>query len=97
MHASLQMLPYALSSLITDRFIVYVLLALCPDPPGIDHGEVTFTGNSIGDNATYTCNSGFKLVGPPVTVCSKLPNFLFLAFFQPEAPTCQRKYCMNIY
>jgi len=28
--------------------------ALCPDPDEIDHGSVTFTGDSVSDTANYT-------------------------------------------
>jgi len=46
--------------------------ALCPDPVDIDHGIVTFTGNSLGDTATYTCTSRFELIGNATILCTQV-------------------------
>ncbi len=51
---------------------------------------VTFNGRSIGDVATYTCNSGFELIGNAITTCT-LVN-MDSAEFQPAPPFCRRKY-----
>ena len=51
---------------------------------------VTFTGNSIGDTATYTCNSGFELIGGAVTTCTQVS--MDMAEFQPAPPFCRREY-----
>ena len=83
---------------ITDKWIFLhhsSSVALCPDPPPIDFGSVTSTGNSIGDTATYTCDPGYELVGPSVTTCDKLPTDPSMAAFQPDPPFCHREYCMN--
>ena len=37
--------------------------ATCPDLMNPPNGEVVVTGNSVGDNATFSCNSGHVLVG----------------------------------
>ena len=71
-------------------------VALCPDPPQIVNGTVTFTGNSINDTATYTCNSGFELIGPSVITCAKLVNDSSMAAFHPFVSFCHREYCINI-
>ena len=65
--------------------------ALCSDPDEIDNGMVTFTGNSIGDMATYTCNSGFGLIRANTTRCIKMPDMNFAAF-RPPPPFCMREY-----
>ena len=70
-------------------------VALCPTPPDINFGTVVVTGNSIGDTATYTCDSGYELIGDAVRTCAKLPNDTSMADFQPEEPFCHREYCMN--
>ncbi len=68
-------------------------LLLCPGPLEIDHGMVNFTGNSVGDNATYTCDSGFELIGDAMSTCTQMDaNF---AAFQPTPPVCRRKYNLN--
>ena len=61
---------------------------LCPDPVDIDNGMVTFTGNSVGDTATYTCDSGFELIGGAITTCTGVINS---AVFQPAPPSCRRE------
>ena len=68
--------------------------ALCPDPPPIEHGTFTFTGNSVGDTATYICNPGFELIGSAMTICTLLGgNSAFL----PDPPECRREYSYSTY
>ena len=69
--------------------LVYCPAALCSDPDGIDHGNVTFTGNSVDDTATYTCNSSFELIGNANTTCTQLD--MYTAMFSQE-PFCRREY-----
>ena len=64
--------------------------ALCPDPDGIDNGMRTFTGNSVGDTATYTCNSGFELIGDPVTTCTLVDDDS-AEFPSVPPPSCRRE------
>ena len=68
-------------------------IALCPDPLDIDNGTVTFTGNSVGDTATYTCNSGFGLIGGATTTCTEVD--MNSAAFQPAPPSCRREYTVK--
>ena len=65
--------------------------ALCPDPDGIDNGMRTFTGNSVGDTATYTCNSGFELIGDPVTTCTAAMDGNSVTFPSVPPPECRRE------
>ena len=55
---------------------------------------VTFTGNSVGDTATYTCNSGFELIGDAMATCTAAMDGNS-ASFQPAAPVCRREFCIN--
>ena len=55
---------------------------------------VTFTGNSVGDTATYSCDSGFELIGGATTTCALVSAIS--AAFSPEPPSCRREYCMNV-
>ena len=64
-------------------------LQLCPEPDPIAHGDVSFTAQTVGSIATYTCNSGFKLIGSPIATCTSVD--MGPPEFQPEPPTCQRK------
>ena len=64
--------------------------AMCPDPVDIANGTVTFTGNSVNDTATYTCNTGFELIGNATTTCTQVD--MNTAAFQPAPPSCRREY-----
>ena len=76
------------------QFASVLPAALCSDPVDIDNGMVTFTGNSIGDIAAYSCNPGFELEGATTTTCLELDRDS--AQFSPEPPVCRREYCMNV-
>ena len=65
--------------------------ALCDDPVSIKNGTVTFNGNSVGDIATYICDSGFELIGNATTTCSTFVD-MNIAEFQPAPPSCRREY-----
>ena len=75
--------------------IGFFSVALCPDPVDIANGLVTFSGNSIGDIATYTCNSGFELIGGATTTCTQVDANS--AAFQLAPPSCRREYLLNQY
>ena len=45
---------------------------------------------TVGSNATYTCNSGFELIGDAVTTCTELSRDMLE--FQPAPPFCRREY-----
>ena len=64
--------------------------ALCPDPAAIVNGMVTFTGNSVGDTATYTCHSGFELIGVKTITCTEVD--VITVVFSPAPPVCRREY-----
>ena len=81
------MLPHSLHNIVFT--IMSCSAALCPDPAHIVNGMVTFTGNSVGDTATYTCNSGFELIGNASTTCTQVD--VNSAAFSPAAPVCRRE------
>ena len=63
-------------------------VAICSSPSDPPNGEVTYNGTSLGDNATYSCNSGFELVGDAQATCTVNENN---ASFMPLPPICNRK------
>ena len=69
--------------------------ALCDNPPVINHGTFTITGNSVGDTVTYTCDPGFELIGDAVITCTQ--ETIYNATFSPDPPVCRREYCMSGY
>ena len=53
---------------------------------------VTFAGTSVGDTATYNCDSGFELIGDAIMTCTLVDgNF---AAFSPQPPLCRREHSM---
>ena len=88
---------FTLPSTVYNSHLIYCLhyscsVALCPNPADIVNGMVTFTGNSVGDTATYTCNSGFELIRNASVACTQLE--VSSAAFSPAAPVCRREYYM---
>ena len=79
-----------------DAFSLYFTLlfhfcsaALCTEPLDINYAMVTVSGTSIGDNAIYTCNPGFELIGDEITVCTEVDANS--AVYIPEQPSCRRE------
>ena len=59
---------------------------LCPDPADRANGMGTFTGNSFDDTVTYTCITGFELIGNVSIMCAEVD--MNSAAFSPAAPVC---------
>ena len=55
---------------------------------------MTFTGNSVNDTATYSCNMDFELVGSATTTCTQVD--VNSAAFSPAPPVCRRKWCIYV-
>ena len=49
------------------------------------NGQVSVTGNGIGDEAVYSCNRGFVLFGDSKRVCTSN------GAWSGSEPTCRRK------
>ena len=88
------MLPCTQIYVVGDYRHIYFCTALCPDPVDPVNGMVTFTGNSINDTATYSCNMGFELVGSSTVTCTQVD--VNSAAFSPVPPVCRRKQCINV-
>ena len=56
-----------------------------PDPP---FGDISLSGNSIGDVATYVCDPGAELVGPQTRTCEETDPGI--ADWSDEEPVCIR-------
>jgi len=55
-----------------------------------ENGMVTWTGLTLGDTATYTCDDGFELNGAETRTCQSDETW------SDVPPTCERKYlCSN--
>ena len=67
-----------------------LIALMCTDPASITNGMVTFTGNSVGDTATYTCDPGFELIGAAMTTCTQV-DANSAAFPSVPPPECRRE------
>ena len=67
---------------------------LCSNPVGINNGTVMFNTTSIGSTATYSCDSGFELIGATTTTCTEMDSSP--PEFSPQPPVCRREYCTNV-
>ena len=71
-------------------------VALCPNPSVLLNGNVSFTGTSVGDTATYSCVSDeFTLIGLIEATCTKIDNSN--AEFLPIGRICRRKYTLDLH
>ena len=61
---------------------------MCPELSSPAYGDVTVTGQSIGDNATYTCDSGFEL---DLTNGSEVRTCQAVGMWSGYPPACVRK------
>ena len=57
----------------------------CGNAPDILNGEVTFNGTTVGSTATYSCNTGFEIVGKSSRSCQTSGTW------SGTTPTCGRK------
>ena len=78
---------YCVSNYVTVRIIHFS--AVCQELSNPAFGSVTWTDRTIGSNATYTCDSGYTLVGNMIRTCELLD--VDTADWSAEAPTCERK------
>ena len=59
--------------------------AVCGMLTGPTNGHVNLTGTTLGQTATYTCNTGYNLVGGSTRVCQAT------GAWSGSAPTCSSK------
>ena len=57
-----------------------------------DNGQVNHTaGTTVGQNATYSCDTGYNLVGNSTRTCQAIGNW------SGSAPTCQGMLLYSVY
>ena len=62
----------------------------CSTLPDPSNGRVNQQGNRPGDRASYTCNSGYELVGQSTRTCQNNGEW------SGDAPTCTQIVCPNL-
>ena len=65
------------------------ILVDCGDPGTPDNGSRNLTDTLEGSNVTYSCDSGFELIGNRTQTCELTPNG---TFWSSERPRCICKY-----
>ena len=94
MHPCVNVSQFKKHTFIYNTFMQTALVSLttagCPVLSSIPFGSVSQTGREIGDTATYTCNTGYELVGPPTRTCTQINPAT--ADFVPSEPSCRRKF-----
>ncbi len=58
-----------LHSIFRKEIHSFISAVSCGDPPNIPNGSRTFTGTTIGETATYTCDDGYHPVQPATVTC----------------------------
>ena len=58
-------------------------IVLCPNLPNPQNGQVSQQGNKPGNRASYTCNSGYELIGQSTRTCQSNGEW------SGVAPTCE--------
>ena len=66
--------------------IHYTAISCGPQPAPDPNGKIESTeGTSLGDKTTYSCNTGYYLVGTETIYCQNDKSY------SDGAPKCQRK------
>ena len=76
---------FVYSSHCIDFLLHFPLAITCPDLENPANGAVTGNGMNPGDTATYTCISGYELVGADTLTCGSD------RIWSPEPPVCTRE------
>ena len=89
MHQLVKVRQYmtVLRSVIILLLIITVQCSTLSDP---SNGRVSQQGNNPGDRASYTCNSGYELVGQSTRTCQNNGRW------SGDAPTCTQIVCRNL-
>ena len=68
-----------------DTYKFEYAIVVCPTLSNPQNGRVNQRGNKPGDRASYTCNSGYELVGQSTRICQNNGQW------SGDAPTCDSK------
>ena len=62
----------------------------CEDLPDPSNGRVELSGNTPDSTATYSCNTGYRLVGAETRICQSD------GFWSLEEPICECKFFVSL-
>ena len=70
---------------LTATLLVFLSTAVdCGTLPNPVNGQVSTTGTTLGQTATYSCNTGYNLIGGSTRTCQAT------GAWSGSPPTCQR-------
>ena len=64
---------------------------MCPTLDDPANGNLVLSGNTVGETADYTCNTGFILEGDSTLTCGEDGQW------SGSPPVCNRKYLSKMY
>lgn len=67
----------------------------CPSPRDIDNGQLDIGGVDFGSSITYSCNSGYHLIGESKSYCELGSTGSMV--WNPEAPICESVKCQSLH
>ena len=73
------------SDTVITKKLILTIIVQCSTLSDPSNGRVSQQGNNPGDRASYTCNSGYELVGQSTRTCQNNGQW------SGDAPTCQSK------
>ena len=80
---------YQVTLILHDVFL-FLTAVDCGNLPDPDNGQVNHTaGTTFGQTATYSCNTGYNLVGDSTRTCQATGNW------SGSVPTCRGMYVIN--
>ena len=80
---------YQVTVILHDVFL-FLTAVDCGSLTDPANGQVTLTaGTTVGQNATYSCNTGYNLVGDSTHTCQATGEW------SRSAPTCQGTFVIN--
>ena len=90
---AVQSFSYSFSRIYSDN--VFSTAIVCDLLPGIENGEISYSGDEaltvgVGNVATYSCNRGYRLIGPEMRTCEDVGAGITGEFSNTE-PSCERK------
>ncbi|AKJ93655.1 complement binding [Raccoonpox virus] len=65
----------------------------CPSPRDIENGRLEVTGTDFGSSITYSCDSGYKMIGEPISYCEL--GYTGSMVWNPEPPICESVKCVS--
>jgi hypothetical protein len=67
-------------------------IVVCPTLNDPDNGNLELSGNTFGQTAEYTCNTGFNLIGESILMCGADGQWIG----DGDSPVCEAVLCPDL-